>query len=561
VQIHLDLEPGAEVTARFFLGAAPTMEEAVGRVEHLRAPGACAQAREEVRDFWEDLLGATVVSTPDPALDLFINRWGRYQAIACRLWGRSALYQSAGAFGFRDQLQDVLALLLDAPRMARAHILDAARHQFEEGDVLHWWHPPELRGVRTRCSDDLLWLPFAVAAYVRATGDEGLLDERVPFLTATPLESEEEERYATFVHGERDGTVHDHCLRALRKGLTSGSHNLPLMGSGDWNDGMDRVGIKGKGESVWLGWFAGAAASAYLELCEARGEEEDAGWLLGEVERLRMAVERAGWDGAWYLRAIHDDGSPMGHATDPEGRIDAISQSWAVLSGLGDPERTATAMASLRRQLLNDEYRLALLLTPPFDRDPRWPGYIRAYPPGIRENGGQYSHAAAWTGWALAKSGMPDEALRVFHFIAPIMRTTTPDEVERYRTEPYVAAGDIGGPPHHPGRGGWSWFTGSAAWTHRLGLEAILGFTPEAGGVRIDPRVPDTWEEFSVALRKGGALYRFHVELGAPAATGRGVRVELDGVLLPDNFVLLDDDGETHEVRVRVGGIAAFQEG
>jgi cyclic beta-1,2-glucan synthetase len=555
VQVHLNLESEEEATVRFFLGAAEDDDAALARVRVLREPGAAERARETVGTFWEGLLSRTRVSTPDPSMDLLLNRWARYQALSCRIWGRSALYQSAGAFGFRDQLQDVLAFLLDAPGIARDHILGAARQQFVEGDVLHWWHPPESRGVRTRCSDDLLWLPFAVASYVRATGDVEILDERLPFLEGPALGPGEQEHYATFGPSREVASLHEHCLRALRRGLTRGPNGLPLIGLSDWNDGMDRLGRKGRGESVWLAWFSVATAEAYAELSDRKGDREAADELRDRAEALRAAAEDFAWDGAWYLRATHDDGSVVGSAEDPECRIDSIPQSWAVLSGGAYPERARTAMSSVRRELLDHETGVVLLLSPPFDRDPRWPGYIRAYPPGVRENGGQYTHAGTWVGWALAATGEGEEAMRVFRYLSPLSRTTTREGALRYRLEPYAVAGDIAGPPTHGGRGGWSWFTGSAAWLHRLGIEGILGFRIEGGGVRVDPCIPPGWDAFEVSHRTGGSLYRFRVE--NPDRVSRGVvEVELDGEPVAGFFVPLVDDGAEHDVRVRMGPVS-----
>jgi len=551
-QIHVNLGPLEEEVVHFFLGAAEDDDAAAARVRSLREPGATEEAREAVDVFWDGTLGRTRVSTPDPVMDLSLNRWARYQSLSCRIWGRSALYQSAGAFGFRDQLQDVLAFLFDAPVIARDHILEAARHQFLEGDVLHWWHPPEARGIRSRCSDDLLWLPFAVASYIQATGDTEILDEQVPFLEGPELPPDEQEQYGTFARSEENASLHEHCLRALRRGMTSGPNGLPLIGLSDWNDGMDRLGRRGRGESVWLAWFAAATAEAYADICRGRGEEEPARSLESGVESLRVAVEGFAWDGAWYLRATHDDGSRVGHSEDPECRIDSISQSWSLLSGLGDPERARQAVASAVEELIDEQHKTVLLLTPPFDRDPRWPGYIRAYPPGVRENGGQYSHAATWLGWARAALGDGDGAHQVFRFVSPLHRTTTADDAIRYRIEPYAVAGDVAGAPQHGGRGGWSWFTGSAAWLHRLGLEAILGIRLQGGGVRIDPCIPPDWPSYQVELQRGASLYRFRIE--NPDGVSRGVvKVVLDGKVLEEPWVPLEEGEEEHDVWVVMG--------
>jgi cyclic beta-1,2-glucan synthetase len=551
VQVHLSLEAHEHGSVRFLLGAASDEDEARGTIEALRPDSACRRARRQVERFWDGLLGTTTVSTPDPGVDLLLNRWARYQAVSCRLWGRSALYQSAGAFGFRDQLQDVLCLLGDAPSIAREHILEAARHQFVEGDVLHWWHPPEARGVRTRCSDDLLWLPFAVASYVRATGDLEILRQGVPFLDGPELGSGEMERYGTFTPTGGPVSLHEHCLRALRHGFTRGPHGLPLIGLSDWNDGLDRLGRDGKGESAWLGWFYGATARGYAEVCELLGDGDGdvARELRANADALQGAMEGFAWDGSWYLRATHDDGTALGRRGDPEGELDSLPQSWAVLSGEAASERAQSAMEAVLEKLVREDAGGVLLLAPPFDRDPRWPGYIRAYPPGVRENGGQYTHAGTWVGWALAALGRGEEAMHVFRLLSPVHRTLDRSAVELYRREPYAVAGDVAGPPHWPGLGGWSWFTGSAAWLHRLGMEGILGIRPDSGGMRIDPCIPPDWPGFQIERRMGRSTYRIQVE--NPHGVSRGVdTIELDGAPVEGPVVPMRDDGKTHLVRV-----------
>ncbi|MBI4522105.1 MAG: cellobiose phosphorylase [Gemmatimonadetes bacterium] len=552
LQVHVDLAPGETRTVHFFLGAADSPAAAAHLVRELRAPGAVQARWHYVTDFWEDMLGRIEVRTPDPALDLFLNRWAPYQTLACRLWGRSGLYQSSGAFGFRDQLQDALAFLHCEPSLAREQIVAAARHQFQEGDVLHWWHPPRGAGIRTRCSDDLLWLPFAVASYVEATADRQILAEPVPFLAGPPLAPQEMERYGQFTSGPV-ASLYEHCLRALHKGMTRGRHGLPLMGSGDWNDGMNRVGRGGRGESVWLGWFACATALRFACVCDLVQDEPEAARLRAAAQDVRAKLEEFAWDGEWYVRATYDDGTILGSKNSVEARIDSLSQSWAVLSGVADPARARTAMESVWRELVKLEERLVLLLAPPFERSAEWPGYIKAYPPGIRENGGQYAHAGTWVAWAFARLGDGVRAHEVFRILNPVDRALTPRAVRHYRVEPYVIAGDVGGAPPHRGRGGWTWYTGAAGWMLRLGLEALLGLRPARGGFRFHPCIPPTWPEYDILLRRGGARYAIRVL--NPDRVSRGVQaVEIDGTPVPPRDVLdLPDDGRAHRVVVYLG--------
>ena len=553
LQVHLELEPGEEVRTHFVLGAGHDAAHAVELAHRWRDPSRVVAARQELAAHWEARLSAITVRTPEPAMDLLINRWALYQTLASRVLARTGFYQSSGAFGFRDQLQDVLALLHCDPSRTRSHILECASRQFEEGDVLHWWHPPRGRGVRTRCSDDLLWLPYATARYVEATGDLGVLDEEVPFLSSTPLGADEHERYDLFQHGDLSASLHEHCRRALERGLTRGSHGLPLIGTGDWNDGMNRIGSGGRGESVWLAWFAGASAMGFASLCERRGEIDAASSWRERARRVFAAAQEEGWDGAWYRRAFDDEGKPWGSETSEECRIDSIAQSWAVLCGGAPRERTEQALRSAEASLLREDGQVACLLWPPFDLTPRDPGYIKAYPPGIRENGGQYSHAAAWLGWAFAQAGDGDRAMRVLRMINPIERTKNSEDVRRYRLEPYAIAADIASVAPHAGRGGWSWYTGAAAWSWRLGVEAILGLHLEAGGLRIDPRIPRRWAGFEATLRSEGGVLEIRVE-STQGAEGNEIEIAVDGARIEGNVVDLPSHGATRQVRVRING-------
>jgi len=546
LMVHIELAPGEEREVWFLFGEGADRESSLELVQRYRKAEMVEAARAELAAFWDKLLGAVQVKTPEPAMDLLLNRWLLYQSLASRIEGRSGFYQSGGGFGFRDQLQDVMALVHSAPERVRAHILEAASHQFREGDVLHWWHPPTNQGVRTRCSDDLLWLPFVTAHYVRATGDRGILHEQVPFLEAEPLREDEQERYERYGHGDEQESLLEHCRRAVEHGLRYGPSGLPAIGTGDWNDGMNRVGVHGRGESMWLAWFAICALDGFAEMleAEARGAEA-AGWRRVASDLLRLA-EEAGWDGAWYLRAWYDDGSPLGSHESKECRIDLIAQAWAALAG-ASKERVQEALASVEEQLVRSDERLIRLLTPPFRGVEGDPGYIAAYPPGIRENGGQYTHAAAWLGWAYASLGNGDAAERVFRLLNPILRTRSAEDVDRYRVEPYVLAADVYGVEPHVGRGGWTWYTGAAAWTWRLGVEGILGLKRVAGDLVVEPHLPSHWPGFEAVVRTESCTCRVVVDRSAQGDTAT---VSLDGDPLPSGRIPLSSLRGRHEVRV-----------
>lgn len=552
IQLHIDLPEGGSEEVFFLLGEGTNREHALQLIRSYQDPAQVEAEWQAVNLFWDQILGTVSVQTPDPAIGIMLNRWLLYQALSCRIWGRSGFYQSSGAFGYRDQLQDVMALVLAAPAIARDHILRAAHYQFEAGDVLHWWHPPSGRGVRTRFSDDLLWLPFVVADYVEATGDIAILEEKVPFLLGEPLKSDEEERYGHYEATTEIYSLYEHCLRAIKHGSTVGTHGLPLMGTGDWNDGMNRVGRQGRGESVWVGWFLYSVLTKFAPLCEEMADADQANAYHQQADRLRAILETEGWDGHWYRRAYYDDGTPLGSAQNAECQIDSIVQSWSVLSGGGSADYAAQAMSAVAERLVNPDDQLLLLFTPPFDKTLHDPGYIKAYPPGIRENGGQYTHAAIWAVWAFAQLGQGNLAGELFGWLNPISHSDSFKKAEKYKVEPYVVAADVYSVAPHVGRGGWTWYTGSASWMYRLGIEAILGLKRKGNRLQIDPCIPDNWGEYELTYRDGETVYHIHVR--NPQAVNRGVRqMKLDGAVIREDHIPLLQDGAHHEVDVELG--------
>ena len=544
------LAPGETREIVVVLGAGESHGAAMRALDHHREVNRAREAAARTVEQWTNRLSVITVRTPVPSFDAMLNRWTLYQALACRMWARSALYQSSGAYGFRDQLQDVMAFVYAEPGIARAHILRAAARQFVEGDVQHWWHPQTGRGVRTRFSDDLVWLPYVVDHYLQVTGDAAVLREMVPFLTMRALEPHEHEVYDLPQVSDERATVYEHCVRALRRACTVGENGLPLIGSGDWNDGMNRVGIEGRGESVWLGWFLITTLRAFARHADAAGDASTAADFRARAVTYAAAVEANGWDGLWYRRAYFDDGTPLGSSVNEECRIDSIAQSWSVISGAGDPDRQTRAMQSLEEHLVREDARLLMLLTPPFDSAPNDPGYIKGYLPGVRENGAQYTHAALWTVLATAMQGRGDRAFELYQMINPLTHAATPAQVETYKVEPYVVAADVYTAEGQLGRGGWTWYTGSASWMYRVGLESILGITKRGNTLTFAPRVPRDWPEFTVEYRFGSAVYVIVVH--EPAAMhGADVEVSLDGRVGSGAAVTLVDDGARHDVVIR----------
>jgi cyclic beta-1,2-glucan synthetase len=545
----ITLAPGETRTVVVLLGAAASDAEARTMIARHGSPSAAATSINAATTAWDKRLSVISVRTPDPEFDALFNRWSLYQALSCRMWARSALYQSGGAYGFRDQLQDCMAFVYAEPQIARAHLIRAAGRQFTEGDVQHWWHEPTGRGVRTRFSDDLAWLPFVADHYVRVTGDASVWDATAPYLSMRQLGPDEQEIYDLPTDSGETGTLYDHCVRALDHACTTGAHGLPLMGSGDWNDGMNRVGVHGKGESVWLAWFLVATLRRFVVHATARADSATADKYRARADGYAAAVESSGWDGSWYRRAYFDDGSPLGSAGDEECQIDAIAQSWAVLSGAADPARALTAMRAVNERLVLDDARLVLLLTPPFDKSPRDPGYIKGYLPGVRENGAQYTHAALWTALAMAKLGDGDRAGQVMSMLNPLSHARNRDDAERYKVEPYVVAADVYAAPGHEGRGGWTWYTGSASWSYRVSLEGVLGFEKRGTSIRFNPCIPASWPGFSIDYRFGASTYAIDVRNPDGVSTGV-VSVTTDGAAADDNALELIDDGSRHEVVV-----------
>lgn len=549
IMTAVDLAEGAEREVVFLIGAGSSEGEAHEVLQRYGWRNGHRKAIEDVWSMWNHILGTVHVQTPDPGIDMLVNGWLIYQTLACRIWGRSGYYQSGGAFGFRDQLQDSMALLHAAPWIYRGHIIYSCEHQFVEGDVQHWWHPPTNRGVRTRIRDDYLWLPYAAARYVSATGDTGVLQEQRPYLAARLLAHGEESCYDLPAVSDEVGTVYEHCVRAIEYGLTFGSHGLPIIGSGDWNDGMDRVGPEGQGESVWLAFFLYDVLTHFAPIAQAHGDQPFADRCRDEAKRLQENIEQHGWDGQWYRRAYFDDGTPLGSHVNPECQIDAIPQAWAAITGAADSHRIAQAMQSVDRRLVRRDIDIIQLFDPPFDKSDLEPGYIKGYVPGVRENGGQYTHAATWVTMGFAMLGDAERAWECLNIINPVRHGGNPESIATYKVEPYVMAADVYGVKPHEGRGGWTWYTGSGAWTYRLIIETILGLRLHVDTLYFEPCLPSDWGGYHLHYRYRETFY--HINVIAPAGHGNHVAsVTCDGQPCPDLCIHLIDDRVDHKTDI-----------
>ena len=551
VQVTFDLASGQQRETSFRLGVGRSVAEVQTLIRRFRPAEAGRAALEGVWQYWNRTLGAVQVETPDPSVNVLANGWLLYQTLSGRLWARTGFYQSGGAFGFRDQLQDVLALVHAEPSLTREHLLRAAAHQFREGDVQHWWHPPTSRGVRTHCSDDYLWLPYGTCRYVACVADSGVLDESIPFLEGRPLKPEEESYYDQPNRSATSATLYQHCVAAIERGLKFGQHGLPLMGGGDWNDGMNLVGKEGRGESVWLAFFLHDVLTQFAELARRRNDTAFAERCLTQAQQLQKNIEQQAWDGQWYRRAYFDNGEPLGSSTNPECQIDSLPQSWSVISRASDPQRARQALQAVDERLVRRDVGLIRLFDPPFDHSSLNPGYIKGYIPGVRENGGQYTHGAIWTTMAFALMGDTDRAWDLFALLNPVHHSATPGQIAAYKVEPYVVAGDVYAVAPHIGRGGWTWYTGSAGWMYRLLLETLLGVNLEGDQLRLTPKLPATWNTFTLHYRYRQTQYHIRIARlpGTPPGAGQ---LTLDDQALAGNIIPLLDDHRDHSAEMLI---------
>lgn len=567
IQAVIELNAEQEKEVVFIFGSTNSADEARQLIRQYGNPQGAQQALQQVWEFWNHTLGAVYVETPDAALNILSNGWLIYQTLSCRFWGRSGYYQSGGAYGFRDQLQDSMALMHATPWLTREQIIRCAGRQFAKGDVQHWWHPPNGQGVRTMFSDDYLWLPYVTCHYVSATGDLAILDEHIHFLDGRELYPSEEAYYDHPQISTQSGSLYEHCARAIKHGLRFGEHELPLMGCGDWNDGMNLVGHDGKGESVWLAWFLYQNLKLFSILASEHADQSFADECTQHAEKLLGNIEKHAWDGEWYRRAYFDDGTPLGSKENEECRIDSISQSWSVLTHAGDPIRARKSMNAVDKHLVRREEKLIQLLHPPFDKSALEPGYIKGYLPGIRENGGQYTHAAIWTAMAFAEMGANKKAWELFALLNPINHSIKPEDTQHYKVEPYVMCADIYGAEPHTGRGGWTWYTGAAGWMYRLSIETLLGLHLEIDHLRITPRVPLNWESYKVHYRFKNTYYHITIRPNSKELINKSqkITVVLDNIEISQDkpngnesvpfearFPLVDDQ-QNHQVDVLYG--------
>lgn len=556
IQVNIKLGPGETKELAFLLGQGEDIKSIQALSEKYRIIDNIKKELNEIKELWDKQLEVLQVDTPDDAMNEMLNGWLLYQLISCRLWARSAFYQSGGAYGFRDQLQDVMALIYSCPEVTRDQIILHASRQFIEGDVQHWWHRETGKGIRSRYSDDLLWLAYVTKDYINCTEDWNILDEKVHYLEGKILDQDTSESYDLPKISETTGTVYEHCTKAIDRALKFGAHGIPLIGSGDWNDGMNMVGDKGMGESVWLGWFLCTIMEGFIPICERMKDGERAREYKKQISEIKEAIEQNAWDGSWYIRAFFDDGTPLGSAQNKECRIDSIAQSWAVISGMGDKSRTKEAMNAVENHLVNKDEGIIKLFSPPFDKGEMEPGYIKGYNPGVRENGGQYTHAACWVIMAMAKMGEGDKAHELFSMINPINHSSSHIETARYKTEPYVLAADVYTTHPNVGRGGWTWYTGAAGWMYRVGIEHILGIKKRGESIVIDPCIPANWKEYNVEYKFGNTNYKIRIK--NPWGINRGrTEVTLDGKRVASNKIELKDDGKTHNIEAILENISS----
>ena len=565
LQTTISLAPGESRDLILMLGQERDQAQARALIARLRAADP-QDLLAKVKQQWDEILGTVEVRTPDRSLDLIVNRWLLYQTLSCRMWGRAGFYQVSGAYGFRDQLQDSMALCASRPDLARAQLLRAAGRQFPEGDVQHWWLPESGKGIRSRISDDRAWLAYVAVHYIQTTGDENVLEEQLPFLTGDPLKPDQHDAFFQPGATENTATLYEHCARALDQALATGAHGLPLIGTGDWNDGMNRVGEHGQGESVWLGWFLHAALTGFVPYAESRRDSARVARWLVHMDALRQALEEHGWDGDWYRRAYFDDGFALGSSANRECRIDSIAQSWSVLSGVAPPDRRARAMEAVMKYLVRPEDRLMALFSPPFVATPHDPGYIKGYPAGIRENGGQYTHGVLWAVAAFCVMGEGSKAGELFAMLNPVNHGGSAAMVQRYRVEPYVACGDVYSVAPHVGRGGWTWYTGSAAWMYRVAVEYMLGLHFAGDRLHLKPVIPADWPGFEATVRKDGCVLKIWVE-NPDGLSGGEYALTLNGVAANAEDGIVLTPGE-HEVRLVIkspryarAGVRALRQG
>ncbi|OYZ23707.1 MAG: hypothetical protein B7Y39_03730 [Bdellovibrio sp. 28-41-41] len=545
LQSSVEIAAGEIFEVSILLGQTESKELARELIQRYEDLSKVKQAQAEVIKYWDDLITTVQIKTPEPSLNILMNRWLMYQTLSCRYWARTAFYQSGGAYGFRDQLQDCMAFVYSDPKLAREQIIRASERQFKEGDVQHWWHPPTGRGIRTTMSDDLLWLPLVVSFYIQTTGDQSILDVKTHFIEAPILNPGQEDSYTQPAISQESASILEHCIRAINRSLPLGQNGLPLIGTGDWNDGMNRIGVHGQGESVWLGWFFYKVLNDFMPHLTVADQNR----YRAHMDLLKTSLETSGWDGEWYRRAYFDDGTPVGSHLSDECKIDSISQSWSVISKAGDENRIQQAMQNVEKHLVKKDSNLILLLTPPFDKGAKDPGYIKGYIPGVRENGGQYTHAAIWVIMAFAELGQGDKAMEFYNMINPILHSQAQADTLKYKIEPYVLAGDVYGEPPYVGRGGWSWYTGSSSWYYRAALESILGFQLRGDKLKINPCIPETWRSFEIKYRYQETQYT--IEVRNPNGCRKGaVKMEQDGQVLPDAEISLVNDKREHHVVV-----------